>query len=244
MAVEAMRRRPRLRVLSLALWPAVLVALAGCGHTVTPTAAFRAPASLPLPTDLLALPSVGSVNVTWQADPGLFAFIDGFNVYRAVGESPPADADYVRLNRELFTGSILVDEDVVDGVRYWYRLTSVSPAGIESLPTGVVWVRVDFTAPAPPQGLTARAVLNDIAGRYEVVLGWEASDDPAFHHYNLFRDPPFPLQGFVPDLRSAGFEDFTVEPDSNYTYRVTVVDDAFNESAPSDPVTVTVPGAR
>jgi hypothetical protein len=90
-----------------------------------------------------AHPSVGSVNVTWPADPSIFGFIDGFYVYRAVGESPPADGAYVRLNRTSFTESIYVDDDVVDGVRYWYRLISVSPAAVESVPTEASWIRVD-----------------------------------------------------------------------------------------------------
>ncbi|HEU4751948.1 MAG TPA: fibronectin type III domain-containing protein [Armatimonadota bacterium] len=37
------------------------------------------------------------------------------------------------------------------------------------------------------------------------------------------------------------YTDPTVQPGSTYTYRVTAVDQAGNESAPSDPVTVTVP---
>jgi len=235
------RRRGGLRAGPPALFALGLVAAAGCGHRVTPTAAFRTAESLPLPTDLAAHPSGAAVNVTWLSDPEDFAFIDGFHVYRAEGEAAPAGAAWVRLTREPFTESLFVDGDVADGARYWYRLTSVSPAGVESVPTGAVWIRVDLTPPAPPGGLAARAVFSEVAGRYEVVVEWDGSGDPGFDHYNLYREPSYALQDFIPGLLDPEYDDFSVAAGSTYVYRVTAVDAAGNESDPSAPVTVTVP---
>lgn len=219
--------------------------LAGCGHDVSPTEGFREAASIPLccVTDtqgaccgLGAFGFSQGVNLSWFSEDGVFAYIDGWIIYRAEGESPPADGDYRRINNALFTESTLVDGGVTDGRTYWYRLASVSPAGVESVPTSPVSVRVDMTAPAPPSGLSAVPV----AGRIE--LSWDSSLEPDLSHYNIFREPPEPalVLGPIPS-DAVTYEDTQVQSGTTYRYWMTAVDFGINESAPGDTVEVFFP---
>ncbi len=224
------------RLLGLCL----LMGMVGCGHSVTPRGGFDDPANIPLPEDLGVFPSRGGVSVTWFSEPEIFAVIDGWNLYRARGVGEPTDADYQLQNRDLLVEDAFLDDDVVDGETYWYRMTSVTPAGIESLPTERVRTLVDFTPPPPPLNLEGEAEENP-GGGWIIRLRWDPVADPTLRHYNLLRDPPDPLLPVISGLLSPDFIDTRVEAGSTYVYVATSVDDNLNESGPSDPVTVTVP---
>jgi hypothetical protein len=219
--------------------------LAGCGHEVGPTSEFRDAASIPVccVTDFtpgccdigVAAFSQGIV-LSWTSEDSVFAFIDGWAVHRARGEAEPPDGAFRRLNTGLVQERQYVDGDVENEVVYWYRLTAVSPAGVESLPTRAVMARVDRTPPAPPTGLTA------VAGPGGVALDWDVSPEPDRLHYNVFREPPVPAAGFGPvpaDFPS--YLDNLIAGGTTYRYWVTAVDMGFNESAPSETVEVAVP---
>jgi len=207
----------------------------GCGHDVAPTGEFRDPASLPQAQDLLALSTPVGVNLGWTVDPSVFAIIDGWYIYRAEGETAPPDEAYRRINPDLFTESSYYDLNVEDGTQYWYRLTSVSPAGVEGVPTFPIAVRVDFTPPSPPTGLGI-----EWTGRF-VHLVWDAHPED-LEHFNVFRTPPEPplLFGPVPATQLEWF-DGGVAAGATYRYWVTAVDRSLNESAPSETVSVVIP---
>ena len=220
-----------------------LMLFVGCGHEVAPTPDFSDPASIPLCCasdfgagccDLDVSSFSEGVDLNWFSEDEIFSFIDGWIVYRAVGQAVPDNAAFTRLNEELFTERIFVDRDVVDGERYWYRLTSISPAGVESEPTQVVTVLVDHTAPAPPTGLMATAGITGI------FLDWDVSPEPDVDHYNLFREPPMPASVFGPiPTNVPAFLDVLAKSGMTYRYWVTAVDEGLNESTPSDTVEVT-----
>jgi fibronectin type III domain protein len=218
---------------------------AACGHDVAPTTDYSKPENIPVcctsdPTarccGLTAYPFSRGIDLSWNVEDPIFSYIDGWLVYRAVGESEPPDSAYRRLFSEPYTYSAYRDDQITDGVRYWYRLTSVSPAGVESLPTLPAGVRADFTPPNVPTGLAASVTST------QVVLQWNASTASDLDHYNVFREPRFPPLVF-PRAYVANYLDRTVKPDSTYRYWVTAVDQGLNESAPSETVEVTVPPA-
>ena len=229
-------------------WLFVLIAAwfwLGCGHEVDPAPDYSQPADLPLccvsetgPTccGLIAFGFAGGIQVDWNAEDAIFGFVDGWALYRAEGESTPPDSAYRRVNPALITFREYLDRDIVNGVRYWYRLASVSPAGVQSLLTPPAVTRADFSAPTPPTGLVASVSNGD------VILVWELSPEADLDHYNVFRDPPFPLFVF-PRAEEARYTDNHVTAGSAYRYWVTAVDMGFNESAPSETVAVTVPAA-
>jgi hypothetical protein len=217
--------------------------LAGCGHEVEPTADYADPARVPVcclsdPSaaccglDGVAYPA--GIVLTWNAEDAVFGVVDGWILLRASGDEAPPESAYVRLNAQLLTFREFVDEDIDDGVRYWYRLRSRTPAGVTSLPTLPAVIRADFTPPDPPAGLSASVS----EGR--VQLAWDASPAPDLAHYNVYRAPDFPPFIF-PRTVVPSYQDPEVEADSTYRYWVTAVDAALNESAPGDTVAVTIP---
>jgi len=219
---------------------------AGCGHDVEPTAGFGDPASIPLccATDpgatccaLDAYPFVNGVALSWNSEDRIFAYIDGWVLYRAAGSAAPADTAFRRLNAGLILDRSYVDADVENDADYWYRLASVSPAGVESVPTAAVPVRVDMTPPGAPTGLRAAGVTPG-----EVHLVWDPNPEPDLDHYNVSRDPELPPSVFFSVPREE-FLDRSVTPGATYRYWLRAVDHGLNVSAPGETLTVLVPGA-
>jgi len=175
------------------------------------------------------------VNLDWIVDPEVFRIIDGWNIYRAEGNMPPSAEAYRKINTGLFVESMYFDRDVLDGTLYWYRLTSMSPAGVEGLPTDPIAVRVDFSPPSPPTGVQ----LEHSGGRVHVY--WDLHPE-SLEHFNVFRTPPDPPAFFgpVPAILPEYF-DPAVVPGTTYQYWVTAVDLSLNESAPSETVSVLIP---
>jgi hypothetical protein len=218
-------------------------ALLGCGTSVEPTGDFKDPASIPVCCvssfsevccGLDAFAGFNGVQLSWNSEDEVFTFIDGWILYRAEGESEPEDGDYERLNPDLILERTFLDIVVEEGRTYWYRLVSITPAGVQSTPTTAIWVRPDFEPPEVPSGLSA------VADSSQVFLRWDASTAPDFDHFNVLRDPEFPPTVFF-TVRIPRFFDDSVERGVTYTYRVTSVDIGVNESSPSDSVVVTVP---
>ncbi len=218
--------------------------LLGCGTNVEPTGDFNDSGSVPvccasnfsgLCCGIDAFAGFNGVQLSWNSEDEVFAFIDGWILYRAEGDSEPADGDYERINPELILDRSYLDVLVEEGRTYWYRLASITPAGVQSIPTTAISVRPDFEPPEVPTGLTAVVL---VVG--QVLLEWDASTASDFDHFNVLRDPEFPDIVFF-SVRIPQFFDDSVEGGKTYTYRVTSVDIGVNESAPSDSVVVTVP---
>src|SRR5262245_51595588 len=173
----------------------ILIALEGCGHDVTPTEDYSKPESIPICCSsdgsdaccgLVAFPFSQGIEVSWNSEGSIFTYIDGWLLYRATGDIAPADSAYHRLFSTPDTYSQFRDSEITDGVRYWYRLTSVSPAGIESVPSSPAVARADFTPPPPPSGLSANVISSGVE------LTWSPSSAGDLDHYNVFRIPDFP----------------------------------------------------
>jgi hypothetical protein len=219
-----------------------LIFLTACGHDVTPTEDFSKPESIPIccTSDgsdaccgLAAYAFSQGIEVSWNSEGAIFTYIDGWLLYRATGDSAPPDSAYHPLFSTPYTYSQYRDALISDGVRYWYRLSSVSPAGIESLPSAPAVARADFTPPPAPSGLSAVVTGNGVE------LAWTPSSAGDLDHYNVFRAPDFPPFVF-PQVSAPHYVDPNVVADSTYAYWVTAVDQGLNESAPSETVEVVV----
>jgi len=62
--------------------------------------------------------------------------VEGFNCYRSNTEVGP----YTKLNTTLITDTTYVDSDVVEGVTYYYKVTSVDSLGHESVPSAAITI--------------------------------------------------------------------------------------------------------
>jgi chitodextrinase len=127
--------------------------------------------------------------------------------------------------------------------RHCYEVSAVDAAGNESAASAQVCARtLDVTAPAAP-GSPATTV----AGASQIDLSWTASTDNAgVAGYNIYRNGAFLRTSATPSVSDTGLAEYT-----QYTYEVSAVDAAGNESAKSAVVTVrtldvtapTVPGS-
>lgn len=104
-------------------------------------------------------------------------------------------------------------------------------SGILVSETKEVIDEADITPPAVPTGLTATATSPNA-----LELSWDSNTEPDFASYNVYRD----------DVKIKGTAinsctDTGLSPATTYVYTVTAVDASANESAHSEPVSVTTP---
>ncbi len=126
---------------------------------------------------------------------------------------------------QLLAGPRFVDESVMNGRSYWYRLTPLGYDLREGTPAVTGPVTPTDLAPASPGGLTA-FVDQDVLS-----LRWNPSKEQDLAGYNVWRAAPgnsFTKQNAV--LLAGPTYTETLSLDSLYAWRVSAVDAAGNES--------------
>jgi hypothetical protein len=147
-----------------------------------------------------------------------------------------------------------IDRTAEIGQTYQYtaqRVSQVTVAGHElelrSVPSAPVTVAMlDIFPPGAPTGLVAvpgflaGAAGAGATGRPTIDLSWQPNGEARVAGYRVYRQEVLAGQAQgSPRLVTAelaqgpGYRDPTVEPGHTYSYRVTAVDDAGNESPPS-----------
>lgn len=105
------------------------------------------------------------------------------------------------------------------------------PSGIEG---------ADTTAPPPPTGLSARA-----EGSYSVRVEWKPVECPDLHHYNLYvsdsADCEVKQENLIASPSGVTYTDWGRLAGKSYSYRLTAVDRAGNESAPTGVASASTP---
>jgi hypothetical protein len=140
-----------------------------------------------------------------------------------------------------------LDAQIEWGHTYLYTVRSVAqyPAdSVESADSNPVQATPrDIFPPAPPGDLVAVYVAGAGETPASVELSWAISMEPDLAGYNIYRD----VQG-TPHARlnrdllpTPTFRDMSVIAGGQYTYTVTAVDRAGNESHPSAPVMAVIP---
>lgn len=204
-------------------------AAAGCGHSVKPSERYATSASLPEALSVTAAQEEGAVILSWSIAGDAYRFVDGWNVYRKDAMDAPA----VRLNAALVPDVVFRDVTVAEGGEYFYSVRSVSPAGVEGIPSHDLVVRYDRVPPPAPSRLAANPGANAIA------LSWDPSPAADLGSYRLYRDDVLLAGG----LTATAFTDMPVAPGAAHRYVVTAVDRNGNESARSAPVDAEALGA-
>ncbi len=203
----------------------MLLLAAGCGHSVTPTAAYRDPSSLPQAISVTAIQESGSILLAWSITGDAYRTIDGWNVYRKDG----MDAAPTKRNVALVADIVFRDVAVEEGHEYYYSVRSVSAAGVEGAPSHDLVIRYDRVPPPAPTGLLATPGSNAIA------LQWVASPVSDLATYRVYRDGGI----HAADLPDPTYLDMPVVPGIPHRYSVTAVDRNGNESARSDSILAT-----
>lgn len=162
----------------------------------------------------------------------------GFNVYRRQATERHYGPPLRTVGRR---ARAFRDEGAVFGERYIYTVTAVAsrrPVVVESRLAEEVEVDYRDVFPPPvPEGLVA------LVQEGRVRLVWEASDAPDLAGYRLYRRSP-DTQELRPlsegPIRATEYQDREVVSGATYTYRVTAVDQAGNESEASEPAVAVI----
>jgi fibronectin type 3 domain-containing protein len=186
---------------------------------------FIADTAAPTPPSNLHTTSVTAhdVNLAWDAandDVG----VTGYRIYRGGTRVGQVDGGTLAFD----------DSGLNDATQYSYTVTAIDAIGHESGSSNTIQATtLDATAPSKPTGLTATPV----AGQSRIDLSWTAStDNVGVTGYRIYRN------GSSTPLDSVGgstttYSDTSVSPATQYTYTVTAIDAAGNESVASDPAT-------
>jgi hypothetical protein len=143
------------------------------------------------------------------------------------------------------------DRDFAFGRAYSYIVRSVAAyedGSVESGDSNLLNVTPrDTFAPATPLNLAATATGANGAVGAHVDLSWAINSETNLLGYNVYRSETANSVGMRVNstpLMTPVFRDDAVATGERYSYRVTAIDRARNESAPSAPVTVTVPASN
>src|SRR6266852_6319838 len=210
-------------------------------HSATSAYSNVASATTPAPADTtpptaptgqtLSVVSCGEIDIAWNAstDSG-GSGLRGYHVYR----------NGVLLREVLAPATSTADTGLRGSTTYAYAVSAVDNAGNESAwtttQTATTTVCADTTPPSTPTGLAATA-----ATCTQVNLGWTASSDTGgsgLRGYNVYRNGALVKLVAAPATSTS---DPGMSPSSIYSYLVTAVDNAGNESAASGSSSVLMP---
>ncbi|MEV6809246.1 PA14 domain-containing protein [Streptomyces sp. NPDC051132] len=167
--------------------------------------------------------ATGRAKVSWSKNKEMD--LAGYRVYRRLKGSPYEAAPLVRTTATSYTDSTLP----VTGETYYYEVRAYDKAGNESTGTADLPVTTaDRTAPGAPAGLE----ITDASEQNGLRLGWSAQ--PGAVSYRVYRATS--ANGTYTRLGTAtdtSYRDATAAVRTTYSYRVTAVDAAGNESARS-----------
>ncbi|MFF9034539.1 fibronectin type III domain-containing protein [Streptomyces sp. NPDC014892] len=185
----------------------------------------------PVPSPVKATDGQPGVTLTWNAVPGA-----AYHLVHRRWDDDGGDNPVVQVAK--VTSTSWLDTTVKENLNYSYWVTAVDAAGNKSAKSAGTPVSRGDHAPSAPTGLTATT--QPAAG---IGLTWQAPKTPIaqdLSHYRIYRGGRL-----VDTVRSTqtSFVDSGVRHGRAYTYTVTAVDFAENESAASASATAVAPTA-
>ena len=166
--------------------------------------------------------------VTLEWEDGAESDVSGYAVYTGRNSSGP----FTRL-AWLLPDSSYTDTITGDGTTYYYAVSAINSRGAESPKSAVAEVHsLDATPPKPPTGLRLLSA-DRSAGRAQ--LEWNVSTGDDIRGYRLYRkDGEGSSTPITALLFGARFEDWNLPSEGDFTYSVSAIDMAGNESGPSN----------
>jgi hypothetical protein len=217
------------------------------------------PAGEPI-RELAAQVTKTAIELSWTpaekgAAEGAPGSLAGYHVYRA--EAPEGAETGGASKAKLATRMQMIGITASPGYRdshfefgrtYIYSVRSVTQYesdSVESADSGlVVLTPRDTFAPAPPKGLVVMFVPGTPQTLAHLELSWGISPEPDLAGYYVYRIQETGRPGGPENrdlLLTPVFRDMSVQPGYSYSYTVTAVDRAGNESLPSAAVSAVVP---
>jgi chitodextrinase len=203
--------------------PDIAVADFGNGLVVlrNVTAPTRAPAA---PTLTTATADRAAVNLTWSAPSTAGGAPSGYRVYRGTASGNET------LLATLGTATSFADNTAVPGTTYWYQVSAVDSRGegARSSERSSAIPNPDAAAPTAPGSLALV-----VAGTSQLALDWSPStDNVGVTGYRVYRN-----NSLIATASTTQFLDSGLAAGVSYSYRVTAIDAAGNESPSSSSIT-------
>jgi len=170
-----------------------------------------------------------SAALAWDASTDNVA-VGGYKVYRG-------SAQIATTSNTSYT-----DNGVSPGTSYTYTVRSYDTSANESEPSNAVTVATpasdDTTPPSAPTSLTSTGATDTT-----IDLAWNAStDNVGVVSYRIYRQAKRGTWSLVTTASGTSFTDTGLRKSKSYTYQVTALDAAGNESAPSESYTAQTTG--
>ncbi len=213
-------------------------------------------------TSLQAQLTEPSIDLTWTppvqtsgGDP--LNVVSSFHIYRGELDPRAHDPATKDLSHDKWISrlALVANSDTASyrdtqfdfGKTYIYVVRTAITAGGNPLESDdsdpLILSAVDTFPPSVPQGVVAALTSADGVSSPEVDLSWSINSETDLAGYRVYRSEQQDDKGqlLIPDLLlSPAYRDTSVRPEHTYWYRVTAVDRAGNESAPSAPVAADV----
>ncbi len=177
---------------------------------------------LAAPADFRAKADPQGVRLTWSGTAG------HYRIFRGAGDATPdrlAEADKTEY----------VDITAAFGYPYKYFVQAFEGESRQSEISDVIGITpLDTFAPAVPAGLTAVAAVNSVE------LAWERNTEDDFVGYHIYRSTDGgAFERIAGPIEAPTYSDHAVEAGKKYSYALTAIDNAGNESRRSEPAEVT-----
>ena len=181
------------------------------------------------PTGLMISGDGNMASLEWDAvnTPGF----SGYLVYRSL--QPFADTTQISVLASNLVVTGYVDSPLASETTYHYGVVAVNTDGVRSsLSEVIAYSTPDFVAPDAPTDLVA------FSGAGQISLIWNEGLANDISGYNIYRAADetvsITLTDFYSTTTATSFIDLNVEEGTSYSYLVTAVDDAGNESEASN----------
>ena len=179
-----------------------------------------------------------TVAIAWSASPD--REVTAYRVWRGAGHDGPFEPVGGPMPADVTSAR---DTDRPDGTVWYYYVTAADQTGNESPPSFLAMAVVpDVTPPPVPDSLRASA---DTAW---IALAWAPVASPGLRGYRVYRasvaDGTFGLRNARPVATPVFLDSIPRGAGHAFHYRVTAVDSAFNESAPSPVLAAQPPDTR
>jgi hypothetical protein len=195
------------------------------GHSVgwTPFVSVPVVPALPKPEALVTTDAPDAVHLEWHAG------APEFRVFRKLED----EANWTQIGTS--PKPSYTDNTIEYGKAYQYYVVCVQKIDTtyaQSEVSDVTAIKpVDKFPPAVPAGLSA------VPGSRSIELVWERNTEKDLGSYRVFRDGKQVAEG----LTAPAYSDRDVKAGTKYTYQVSALDNAGNESAKSPPAEAVIP---
>jgi hypothetical protein len=153
------------------------------------------------------------------------------------------DPDVTILNADVGVGRVASQQEVAGATRFRVTEATLDDNAMDLVLTDGYGRTSSWTITLRPPAAPATPVFMTTDGAaHSVALSWPASNDADLAGYHVYRAPspsgPWARVSVDRTLATAYYHDAGLTPNTNYSYRVTAVDAAGNESVPSAAATI------